>query len=215
VVKAWRRLPAAAPGEQQFVDRLVECAHRRGHRLPGGARRVQVRVDVRLRGLGVNQWWNDGVCLVVLGPRVPRLAPVDRAFVVAHELAHLFTVAARPRRIRMTGVVLALTGVAGMVALPLLGLLGLLAVVDQVSVFAAYVAAVVMVPCGVAVIQREQRARELLADAFAVDVLGGRLTPEGLRLLVELDAGSSWFRPRWARSHPSPRDRYRLLRRPT
>jgi hypothetical protein len=171
-----------------------------------------VRVDAGQRSLGVNQWWSDGVCLVVLGPRTPRLAPVDRAFVVAHELAHLFTTGARPRWIRMTGVALALTGLAGMIALPPLGLL---APVDQVSVFAAYAGAVVLVPCGVAVIQHDQRARERLADSFAVNVLGARLTLDGLQLLVDLDSGSSRFRPRWTRSHPSPRDRYQLLNRPT
>jgi hypothetical protein len=79
VVKAWRRLPEAAPGEQQLVDRLVERAHRQGYRLPGDARRVQVRVDAAQRSLlAVNQWWNNGVCLVVVGPRVARLARVDQ-----------------------------------------------------------------------------------------------------------------------------------------
>jgi Zn-dependent protease with chaperone function len=212
VVKAWRGLPEAAPGDQQLVDRLVDRARRQGYRLPGGAQRAQVRVDAAHRSLlAVNQWWKDGVCVVVVGARVARLARVDQEFVLAHELAHLFTSAARPRWIRMTGVVLALTGVAGMVALPLLGLL---APVDQVSVFAAYAGAVVMVPSGVAVIQHDQRARERLADSFAVDVLGGRLTADGLRLLVDLDQGSSRLRPRWTRSHPSPRDRYQILHRP-
>jgi hypothetical protein len=196
--------------DQQLADRFVDRAHRQGYRLPAGAEAVQVRFDDRRRGLGVNQWWSDGVCLVVLGPRVSRLALVDRAFVVAHELAHLFTVTARPHWIRMTGVALALTGVAGMVALPLLALL---APVDQVSVFAAYAGAVVLVPCGVAVIQHDQRARERLADSFAVDVLGARLTLDGLQLLIDVDGGFL-FRPRWTRSHPTPRDRYQHLHRP-
>jgi hypothetical protein len=196
---------------QQLVDRLVDRAHRQGYRLPGGAQRVHLRVDASQRSLfAANQWWSDGVCLVVVGPRVARFVIVDQEFVVAHELAHLFTTRVRPRWIRMTGVVLALTGVAGMVALPLVALL---APVDQVSVLVAYTGAVVMLPSGVAVIQRDQRAREHLADAFAVEVLGGRLTPEGLRLLVELDAGASRLRPRWTRSHPSPCDRYQHVNR--
>jgi Zn-dependent protease with chaperone function len=216
VVRAWRGLPEAAPGEQQLVDRLVDRlvgrARRQGYRLPGGAQRVQVRVDAAQRSLlAVNQWWNDGVCVVVVGARVARLARVDQEFVLAHELAHLFTAPVRPRWIRMAGMALAFTGVAAMVVLPIMVML---APVDQVSVFAAYAGAVVMVPSGVAVIQHDQRARELLADSFAVDTLGAQLTAEGLRLLVDLDAGSSRFRPRWTRSHPSPRDRYQLLHRP-
>jgi hypothetical protein len=85
VVRAWRRLPVAAVAEQRLVEELVDRAHRRGHRLPAGSERVEVRFDAGQRslGVGVNQWWSDGVCLVVLGTP---LAAVDRAFVVAHEL---------------------------------------------------------------------------------------------------------------------------------